>query len=126
MPPPNIPMYSNLRPHFRVRGYSFAGFAFPRDSGVGGMKAWNCDWIARRPEIVCPFLLRFAGIIEGLDRSAAVCMEWRDKICKDCALGRVESNELHWARVPRKSDAAIGSGIFEKKKDANYISMVVV
>lgn len=67
IPPPNIPKYRNLLPHFMVRGYSFAGFAFPKDSGVGGVKAWNCDCIARRLEIVWPFLLKFADIIEGLD-----------------------------------------------------------
>lgn len=30
--------YSNLRPHFMVRGYSFGGAAFPKDAGEGGTK----------------------------------------------------------------------------------------
>jgi hypothetical protein len=42
-------MYNNLRPHFIVRRYSFAGAAFPRDSGEGGVNDWNlCVCMQRR------------------------------------------------------------------------------
>lgn len=44
--------YRSLRPHFREREYCFAGTAFPRDSGVGGVKLWNLWFCIERLETV--------------------------------------------------------------------------
>lgn len=47
MPSPELTK-SSRRPHLRDFLYSFAGAAFPNDSGVGGVRGWNWDLCAYR------------------------------------------------------------------------------
>jgi len=97
---------NNRFPHLKDFRYSFAGAAFPRDSGLGGVRGWNRVCIDRRG----PHLLR-----ESWSEGSLLRELWMDLCERDFEIERLGAkldNGLHL--TDRRQSAAARRNIILK------------